>query len=116
MGKPTHLQAQPPSMQQVYVQNPNRTGSQNYYPAGPRPQQPRNLSHRGAQPTNQNQVVGMPGVGASGGQPTAIYPHPSIPMPPSMFVQSQVSGIHTNPHQQNVYSMNNQMPMQYSGP
>ncbi|XP_011502551.1 PREDICTED: uncharacterized protein LOC105365950 [Ceratosolen solmsi marchali] len=117
MGKPTHLQSQPPTVQQVYIQNSSRSTSQNYYPTGPRTQQPRSLTHRGAQPGNQNQVVGMPGVGGAGGQPTAIYPHPSITMQPStMYVQGQVSGLHTNPHQQNIYSMNNQMPMQYSGP
>jgi hypothetical protein len=86
---------------------------QNYYPTGPRAQQPRSLNHRGTQPGNQSQVVGMPGVGSASGQPTAIYPHPSITMQPStMYVQGQVSGLHTNPHQQNIYSMNNQMPIQ----
>lgn len=54
----------------------------------------------------------MPGVGNTGGQPATMYQHPSIAMQPSaMFVQGQVSGLHTNPHQQSVYSINNQMSM-----
>lgn len=83
---------------------------QNYYSSGSRSQQPRNLAHRTAPSSNQTQVVGMPSVGTTGGQPTTMYPHPNIAMQPStMYVQSQVSSIHTNPHQQNVYSINNQM-------
>ncbi|XP_058810596.1 eukaryotic translation initiation factor 4 gamma 3-like isoform X2 [Phymastichus coffea] len=115
MGKQTHIQTQPTSM---YVQNQSRSANQNYYSTGPRNQQSRNLSHRsGQQAVNQSQVVGMPGVGNSSGQPTAIYPHPGIAMQPStLYVQSQVSGLHASPHQQNVYPINSQIPMQYTGP
>jgi hypothetical protein len=31
MGKPTHLQNQPPTIQQVYIQNPSRSSSQVMY-------------------------------------------------------------------------------------
>lgn len=85
--------------------------SQGYYP-GPRAQQPRSLNHRGGQGASGTQVVGMASVGGGGGQPAALYPHPSLTVQASaMYVQSQVPGLHT-PHQQSVYPMNNQLPLQ----
>ncbi|XP_024939403.1 eukaryotic translation initiation factor 4 gamma 1 isoform X9 [Cephus cinctus] len=118
MGKQAHLQAQPPSLQQVYMPNQTRPTSQGYYQPGPRPQQPRGLNHRSQ--GGAAQVVGMPGVGAGGAQPTAMYSHHgSIAMQPgAMYLQGQVSSLHTGPHQQGVYPMNNQMPIQvvFTGP
>ncbi|XP_011331702.1 eukaryotic translation initiation factor 4 gamma 3 isoform X2 [Ooceraea biroi] len=119
MGKQAHLQTQPPSLPQVYVQTQNRPTSQGYYQTGPRPQQPRGISHRGGQGTSGTPVVGMAGVGG-GGQPPAIYPHPAglpVQAAGAMYVQGQVHGLHTGPHQQSVYPMNNQIPIhQFSGP
>lgn len=86
---------------------------QGYYP-GPRPQQPRGISHRGGQGASSTTVVGMAGVGGGGGQPSALYPHPAslTVQAGAMYVQSQVAGIHT-PHQQSaVYPMSNQLPLQ----
>lgn len=88
--------------------------SQGYYQTGPRPQQPRGISHRGGQGASGTPVVGMAGVGGGGGQPPAIYPHPaSLPVQASaMYIgQSQVHGLHTGPHQQSVYPINNQIPI-----
>ncbi|KAL6260894.1 hypothetical protein P5V15_008422 [Pogonomyrmex californicus] len=120
MGKQAHLQTQPPSLQQVYVPTQNRPASQGYYQTGPRPQQPRGISHRGGQGASGTPVVGMAGVGGGGGQPPAIYPHPAtLPVQASaMYIgQSQVHGLHTGPHQQSVYPINNQIPIhQFSGP
>ncbi|EGI61462.1 hypothetical protein G5I_10236 [Acromyrmex echinatior] len=121
MGKQAHLQTQQPSLQQVYVPTQNRPASQGYYQTGPRPQQPRGLSHRGGQGASGTPVVGMAGVGGGGGQPPAIYPHPAgLPVQASsaMYLsQSQVHGLHTGPHQQSVYPMNSQIPIhQFSGP
>jgi len=86
---------------------------QGYYQAGPRPQQPRGISHRGGQGASGTPVVGMAGVGGGGGQPPTIYPHPaglSVQTSAMYIGQSQVHGIHT-PHQQSVYPINNQMPI-----
>ncbi|XP_018054816.1 PREDICTED: eukaryotic translation initiation factor 4 gamma 3 isoform X2 [Atta colombica] len=121
MGKQAHLQTQQPSLQQVYVPTQNRPASQGYYQTGPRPQQPRGLSHRGGQGASGTPVVGMAGVGGGGGQPPTIYPHPAgLPVQASsaMYLsQSQVHGLHTGPHQQSVYPMNSQIPIhQFSGP
>ncbi|XP_018310544.1 eukaryotic translation initiation factor 4 gamma isoform X4 [Mycetomoellerius zeteki] len=122
MGKQAHLQTQQPSLQQVYVPTQNRPASQGFhYQTGPRPQQPRGLSHRGGQGASGTPVVGMAGVGGGGGQPPAIYPHPAgLPVQASsaMYLsQSQVHGLHTGPHQQSVYPMNSQIPIhQFSGP
>ncbi|KYN03904.1 Eukaryotic translation initiation factor 4 gamma 3 [Cyphomyrmex costatus] len=119
MGKQAHLQTQQPSLQQVYVPTQNRPASQGYYQTGPRPQQPRGLSHRGGQGASGTPVVGMAGVGGGGGQPPALYPH-SLPVQASsaMYLsQSQVHSLHTGPHQQSVYQMNSQIPIhQFSGP
>lgn len=83
---------------------------QSFY-QGPRPQQNRNLNHRGGQGSSAGtSVVGMAGVGGGGGQP-AIYSHPAglpVQATGTMFVQSQVHGLHSTPHQQSVY-MNNQL-------
>lgn len=88
---------------------------QSYYPTAPRPQQPRGINHRGGgQGASGTPVVGMAGVGGGGGQPPAIYSHPTLPVQASaaMYIsQSQVHGLHT-PHQQSVYQMNNQIPIQ----
>lgn len=88
---------------------------QGYYQTGPRPQQPRGLSHRGGQGASGTPVVGMAGVGGGGGQPPTIYPHPAgLPVQASsaMYLsQSQVHGLHTGPHQQSVYPMNSQIPI-----
>jgi len=82
---------------------------QAYYPTGPRPQQPRGISHRGGQGTTGAPVVGMSGVGGGGGQPPAIY-HPTLP---GMFVPGH--NLHTGPpHQPPVYQMNSQVPLQVS--
>ncbi|XP_014477093.1 PREDICTED: eukaryotic translation initiation factor 4 gamma 3-like isoform X2 [Dinoponera quadriceps] len=115
MGKQAHLQTQPPSLPQVYVQTQTRPTNQGYYP--PRPQQPRGLNHRGGQGASGTPVVGMASVGGGGGQPTAIYPHPAslTVQAGTMYVQGQVPGLHT-PHQQSVYPMNNQLPLQFPGP
>ncbi|XP_019698474.2 eukaryotic translation initiation factor 4 gamma 1 isoform X4 [Harpegnathos saltator] len=116
MGKQAHLQTQPPSLPQVYVQTQTRPTNQGYYP-GPRPQQQRGLNHRGGQGASGTPVVGMASVGGGGGQPTAIYPHPAslTVQAGAMYVQSQVPGLHT-PHQQSVYPMNNQLPLQFPPP
>lgn len=57
----------------------------------------------------------MTGVGGGGGQPPALYPHHGLPVQAAgaaMYIsQSQVHGIHTGPHQQSVYPMNNQIPI-----
>lgn len=55
----------------------------------------------------------MTGVGG-GGQPPALYPHHGLPVQTSaMYIsQSQVHGLHTGPHQQSVYPINNQIPLQ----
>ncbi|XP_012235318.2 eukaryotic translation initiation factor 4 gamma 3 isoform X2 [Linepithema humile] len=121
MGKQGHLPTQPPSLQPVYVPSQSRPGSQSYYPTAQRPQQPRGINHRGGgQGGSGTPVVGMAGVGGGGGQPPAIYSHPaSLPVQASaMYIsQSQVHGLHTGPHQpQSVYQMNNQIPIQFSGP
>ncbi|XP_039302709.1 eukaryotic translation initiation factor 4 gamma 3 [Solenopsis invicta] len=120
MGKQAHLQTQPPSLQPVYVPTQNRPTSQGYYQTGPRPQQPRGIGHRGGQGTSGTPVVGMSGVGGGGGQPPALYPHPAagLPVQSAMYLgQSQVHGLHTGPHQQSVYPINNQIPIhQFSGP
>jgi len=87
---------------------------QGYYQAGPRPQQPRGISHRGGQGASGTPVVGMAGVGGGGGQPPTIYPHPaglSVQTSAMYIGQSQVHGLHTGPHQQSVYPINNQMPI-----
>ncbi|XP_014214099.1 uncharacterized protein LOC106643462 [Copidosoma floridanum] len=89
------------------------TAMPNYYTAA-RPQQSRNLSHRNTQPGNQTQLVSIPGTTNS--QPTPMYPHSSITIQPSVYVQGQVSGLQPNPHAQAVYSISNQMSMQFSGP
>lgn len=65
MGKHAHLQ--PLSLQQVYVPTQNRPASQGYYQTGPRPQQPRGISHRDGQGASGTPVVGMAGVGGGGG-------------------------------------------------
>ncbi|KAL0133320.1 hypothetical protein PUN28_000815 [Cardiocondyla obscurior] len=120
MGKQAHLQTQPPSLQQVYVPTQNRPASQAYYPAGPRPQQTRGISHRGGQGASGTPVVGMAGVGGGGGQPPTLYPHHSLPVQSAMYLgQGQgIHGIPTGPHQQSaVYPLNNQIPIhQFSGP
>lgn len=53
----------------------------------------------------------MTGVGGGGGQPPALYPHHGLPVQAgTMYIsQSQVHGLHTGPHQQSVYPMNNQI-------
>ncbi|XP_070158179.1 eukaryotic translation initiation factor 4 gamma isoform X5 [Polyergus mexicanus] len=120
MGKQAHLQTQPASLQQVYVPAQNRAASQGYYQTGPRPQQPRGINHRGGQSASGTPVVGMTGVGGGGGQPPALYPHHGLPVQAgAMYIsQSQVHGLHTGPHQQSVYPMNNQIHQihQFSGP
>jgi len=86
---------------------------QSYYQT-PRPQQPRGINHRGGgQGASGTPVVGMAGVGGGGGQPPTIYPHPSLPVQASaMYLsQGQVHGLHPASHQQNVYQMNNQIPL-----
>ncbi|KAJ8665630.1 hypothetical protein QAD02_007292 [Eretmocerus hayati] len=86
---------------------------QNYYTPNQRPQQSRNLNPRNTSSGNPNQVVGIPTVGGAPVQSAAMYSHPNMTISSSpVYVQNQVSGIHANPHQQTVYSMNNQMPLQ----
>lgn len=80
---------------------------QGYY-QGPRPQQPRGISHRGGQGGTSAQVVGMSGVGGSGGQPTAIYHTSGLPVQTGAIYQVP----HQIPHQQSLYTMNNQIPLQ----
>jgi len=83
---------------------------QAYYQPGPRPQQPRGISHRGGQGTSGTPVVGMAGVGGGGGQPPAIYPHPAS-LQAGMFVPGH--NLHAGPpHQPPVYPMNSQVPLQ----
>ncbi|XP_017890862.1 eukaryotic translation initiation factor 4 gamma 3-like isoform X3 [Ceratina calcarata] len=114
MGKQAHLQPQPQPLSQVYGPAQTRPTTQGYYP-GPRPQQPRGISHRGGQGGTGAQVVGMSGVGGGGGQPTAIY-HPGGGMVQTGTMY-QVPSLHHGPHQQSVYSMNSQIPpLQFGGP
>lgn len=56
----------------------------------------------------------MTGVGGGGGQPPALYPHHGLPVQTAgaMYIsQGGVHGLHTGPHQQSVYPMNNQIPI-----
>lgn len=54
----------------------------------------------------------MAGVGGGGGQPPAIYPHAASLAAGTMYIsQGQVHGLHTGPHQQSVYPINNQIPL-----
>lgn len=93
----------------LYV--PRASSTQGYY-QGPRPQQPRGISHRGGQGASGTPVVGMAGVGGGGGQPPAIYPHAAgLPTGAMYISQGQVHGLHTGPHQQSVYPINNQIPL-----
>nr|XP_031840128.1 eukaryotic translation initiation factor 4 gamma 3-like [Nomia melanderi] len=116
MGKQAHLQPQPQPLSQVYGPTQTRPTSQGYYQQGARPQQPRGISHRGGQGGTGAQVVGMSGVGGGGGQPTAIF-HPSG-LPVQTGAMYQVQNIHPGPHQQSVYPMNSQIPLQvlFGGP
>ncbi|XP_076621218.1 eukaryotic translation initiation factor 4 gamma isoform X1 [Colletes latitarsis] len=116
MGKQTHLQPQPQPLSQVYGPTQTRPTSQGYYQQGPRPQQPRGITHRGGQGGTGAQVVGMSGVGGGGGQPTAIY-HPGG-LPVQTGAMYQIPNLHSGPHQQSVYSMNSQIPIQvvFGGP
>ncbi|XP_015180094.1 PREDICTED: eukaryotic translation initiation factor 4 gamma 1 isoform X3 [Polistes dominula] len=98
MGKSTHMQ------------------THNYYSAAPRPQQPRNLNHRGGQGGTNNQVVGMAGVAGGAGQPPVMYTAGLTSQPGAVFVPSHVAGIPTGPHQQSVYHMNNQLIQFSSAP
>ncbi|KAK9303146.1 hypothetical protein QLX08_005097 [Tetragonisca angustula] len=113
MGKQAHLQPQPQPLSQVYGPTQTRPTSQGYY-QGPRPQQPRGISHRGGQGGSSAQVVGMSGVGGGGGQPTAIYHPGGLPVQTGAIYQVP----HQIPHQQSLYAMNNQMPLQvvFGGP
>ncbi|KAL7297774.1 hypothetical protein TKK_0008809 [Trichogramma kaykai] len=54
----------------------------------------------------------------SGNQPTALYQHSPIAIQaPAMYVpQGQVPNIHSGTPQQNVYTMANQITMQFAGP
>nr|XP_012148386.1 PREDICTED: eukaryotic translation initiation factor 4 gamma 3-like isoform X3 [Megachile rotundata] len=113
MGKQAHLQPQSQPLSQVYGPTQTRPTSQGYYP-GPRPQQPRGISHRGGQGGAGAQVVGMSGVGGGGGQPTAIF-HPGG-LPVQTGTMYPVPNLHPSPHQQPVYAMNNQIPLQFGGP
>ncbi|XP_066598673.1 eukaryotic translation initiation factor 4 gamma 3-like isoform X2 [Prorops nasuta] len=113
MGKQGHLQTQQSPI--VYMPQQTRPSSQNYY-TGPRSQQPRNLSHRvGQGGSGTTQVVGIPGVAGGGGQQPTMYSHlASLPVQSTMYgIQP---AIHPGPHQQPVFSMNSQMPLQFSGP
>ncbi|XP_076181960.1 eukaryotic translation initiation factor 4 gamma isoform X3 [Ptiloglossa arizonensis] len=116
MGKQAHLQPQPQSLSQVYGPTQTRPTSQGYYQQGPRPQQPRGINHRGGQGGTGAQVVGMSGVGGGGGQPTALY-HPGG-LPVQTGTMYQVPNLHPGPHQQSVYPMNSQIPLQvvFGGP
>ncbi|XP_024228238.1 eukaryotic translation initiation factor 4 gamma 3 isoform X2 [Bombus impatiens] len=111
MGKQAHMQPQPQPLSQVYGPTQTRPSSQGYY-QGPRPQQPRGISHRGGQGGTSAQVVGMSGVGGSGGQPTAIYHTSGLPVQTGAIYQVP----HQIPHQQSLYTMNNQMPLQFGAP
>ncbi|XP_043800130.1 eukaryotic translation initiation factor 4 gamma 3-like isoform X4 [Apis laboriosa] len=113
MGKQAHLQPQPQPLSQVYGPTQTRPTSQGYY-QGPRPQQPRGISHRGGQGGTGAQVVGMSGVGGGGGQPTAIYHPGGLPVQTGAIYP--VPNLHPGPHQQSLYAMNNQMPLQFGGP
>ncbi|XP_015438876.1 PREDICTED: eukaryotic translation initiation factor 4 gamma 3-like isoform X3 [Dufourea novaeangliae] len=110
MGKQAHLQPQPQPLSQVYGPTQTRPTSQGYYQQGARPQQPRGISHRGGQGGTGAQVVGMSGVGGGGGQPTAIF-HPGG-LPVQTGTMYQVPNLHPGPHQQSVYPMNSQIPLQ----
>ncbi|XP_076249202.1 eukaryotic translation initiation factor 4 gamma [Calliopsis andreniformis] len=113
MGKQAHLQPQPQPLSQVYGPTQTRPTSQGYY-QGPRPQQSRGM--RGGQGGTGAQVVGMSGVGGGGGQPTALY-HPGG-LPVQTGAMYQVPNLHPGPHQQSVYTMNSQIPLQvvFGGP
>lgn len=50
----------------------------------------------------------MSGVGGGGGQPTAIYHPGGLPVQTGAIYQVP----HQIPHQQSLYAMNNQMPLQ----
>ncbi|CAK9810287.1 Eukaryotic translation initiation factor 4 gamma 3 [Anthophora quadrimaculata] len=115
MGKQAHLQPQPQPLSQVYGPTQTRPTSQGFY-QGPRPQQPRGISHRGGQGGTGAQVVGMSGVGGGGGQPTTLY-HPGG-LPVQTGAMYQVPNLHPGPHQQSLYTMNSQMPLQvvFGGP
>lgn len=52
----------------------------------------------------------MSGVGGGGGQPTAIY-HPGG-LPVQTGAMYQVPNLHPSPHQQSVFAMNSQIPLQ----
>ena len=79
---------------------------QGYYSAGPRPQQPRGMNHRGGQGGGNAQVINMAGVAGTGAQQIQ-YPHHNIP---GMFVQGQVSGLQ---HQQATYQLPVQVIVKY---
>ncbi|XP_078052636.1 eukaryotic translation initiation factor 4 gamma isoform X2 [Augochlora pura] len=116
MGKQAHLQPQSQPLPQVYGTQ-TRPTSQGYYPQGARPQQPRGISHRGGQGGTGAQVVGMSGVGGGGGQPTTLY-HPSgLPVQTGTMFQVPPN-LHPGAHQQSVYPMNSQIPLQgiFGGP
>ncbi|XP_054004810.1 eukaryotic translation initiation factor 4 gamma 3-like isoform X2 [Hylaeus anthracinus] len=114
MGKQAHLQPQPQPLSQVYGSTQTRPTTQGYYQQGPRPQQPRGLSHRGGQGGTGAQVVGMSGVAGGGGQPTAIY-HPGG-LPVQTGTMYPVPNIHSGLHQQSVYPMSSQIPLQFGPP
>ncbi|XP_044002800.1 eukaryotic translation initiation factor 4 gamma 3-like isoform X2 [Aphidius gifuensis] len=100
MGKPAHLQAQQPTMQQPYGQNPNRPPPHSFYQMATRsqPLQPRNIAHRGSQ-VGAATHVSMAGVTGSPGQSPAMYPgHANIMSSVApIFVPS--AGIHGGAHQ-----------------
>ncbi|KAI4491072.1 hypothetical protein M0802_010489 [Mischocyttarus mexicanus] len=112
-GVPSQTQGPAPTTTPpVHTPSPQEMGkphmqpAHNYYPA-PRPQQPRNLNHRGGQGGSNNQVVGMAGVAGGGGQPV-MYTASLTGQPGTVFVPSHhVTGIPTGPHQQSVYHVNN---------
>ncbi|XP_032674035.1 eukaryotic translation initiation factor 4 gamma 3-like isoform X4 [Odontomachus brunneus] len=110
MGKQAHLPTQQ-SMSQLYVQQtPTRPTNPGYYT--PRAPQPRGLNHRGGQSASGTPVVGMASVGGAGGQPTGMYPHSGVQVPPAtMYVQSQVSTMQHHP-QQTVYP--NHLSLQFA--
>ncbi|XP_076646708.1 eukaryotic translation initiation factor 4 gamma isoform X1 [Halictus rubicundus] len=117
MGKQAHLQPQSQPLSQVYGPTQTRPTSQGYYPQGARPQQPRGISHRGGQGGSGAQVVGMSGVGGGGGQPTTLYHPGGLPVQTGAMFQVPPN-IHPGPHQQSVYPMNSQIPLQglFGGP
>ncbi|XP_076376961.1 eukaryotic translation initiation factor 4 gamma isoform X2 [Megalopta genalis] len=117
MGKQAHLQPQSQPLSQVYGPTQTRPTSQGYYPQGARPQQPRGISHRGGQGGTGAQVVGMSGVGGGGGQPTALYHPGALPVQTGTMFQVPPN-LHPGPHQQSVYPMNSQIPIQgiFGGP